>query len=273
MKSTIIASFLVAAGCASASAADLAAVPTTKAHAVVDPAYDWTGFYVGAHLGAGWDRGSMIGDPVPDPANYGFGQSVIPLGSSSNVVAGGQVGFNWQFAPNFLLGLEADLTGTALDRNGRAAPVPSPNPFRARDSFAQASQHIDWLGSVRGRGGFIGERLLLYATGGIAWKHASYTANEVLPNLGDAGGFSNPGSSNATKAGWVVGGGVEYAWTGNWIGRAEYLHYHFEDSFFGPIVPGRPGFVIGIRYGAKTDLDVVRAGVSYKFGGPIVARY
>jgi len=272
MRRTLIASIIVAAGFASASAADLAVVPATNAHAVANPTYNWTGFYVGAHLGAGWSRGSMTGDPVPDPITFGIDRVIIPSGSGNSGVAGGQIGFNWQLAPNILLGLEADLTGTALDRSGRAAPVPSPNPF-ARGSFAQASQHIDWLGTIRGRGGFVWDRLLVYATGGVAWQHANYTANEVLPNLGDTGGFSNPGSSDATKAGWVVGGGLEYAWSGNWIARAEYLHYHFEDSFFGGLVPGVPDIAFGIRYGVQTNLDVVRAGLSYRFDGPILARY
>jgi outer membrane immunogenic protein len=112
---------------------------------------------------------------------------------------------------------------------------------------------------------------LVYATGGVAWEHANYTANAVLPNLGDAGGFSNPGASNSVRAGWVVGSGLEYAWTGNWTVRPEYLHYHFKDSFFAPVTPAFPPY--GIRYRAETDLDVVRAGLSYKFGGPTVAGY
>ena len=88
--------------------------------------------------------------------------------------------------------------------------------------------------------------------------------------MGNSGGVGNPGSLNSARPGWVVGGGLEYAWTGNWIVRAEYLHYHFKDSFFGATTPTSPPY--GIQYSTETDLDVVRAGLSYKFGDPMIAR-
>jgi outer membrane immunogenic protein len=273
MKTIILASVLVATGCASTSAADLAAAPASKAYAMVDTAYNWTGFYVGGHVGAGWARGSMIGDPFPDPPSYGIEQQVIALGQSTAAVGGGQIGYNWQLSPRFLLGLEADFSATGLKGSGTSGPLQAINPLALGallGSSAQASRQIDGLGSIRGRGGIIWDRLLVYATGGVAWEHAKYTANEALPNLGNSGGYNNPGSLNSTRPGWVVGGGLEYAWTGKWIVRAEYLHYHFKDSFFGATTPASPPY--GIQYNTETELDVVRVGLSYKFGDPMIAR-
>jgi outer membrane immunogenic protein len=52
----------------------------------------------------------------------------------------------------------------------------------------------------------------------------------------------------------------------NWIARAEYLHYEFANKrHFTPTT------IAGLDHDLK--LDVVRAGASYKFGGPVVARY
>jgi hypothetical protein len=53
-----------------ASAADLAARPYTKAPPmVVDPVFNWTGFYIGAQVGGAWleyryDNISLTGEPA-----------------------------------------------------------------------------------------------------------------------------------------------------------------------------------------------------------------
>jgi outer membrane immunogenic protein len=78
-------------------------------------------------------------------------------------------------------------------------------------------------------------------------------------------GVSNPGSLSSTRTGWVAGVGIEYALTNNWLIRAEYLHYDFDGvSFTGNRVPALPTF--GVQYNTDdTKIDVVRAGINYKF--------
>ncbi len=214
----------------------------------------------------------MTAIPYPE-SSVGIPQQDIPLGASSAFLGGGQIGFDTQVSPRLLLGLEADLSWTHLAASGFVAPLQGSPPGRVRDSYGITSRDIDWLGSLRARGGVTFDRLLLYATGGAAFEHAKYTANVVIPNLGDNGGFTAPGSSNTITWGWVVGGGFEYAWSGNWIVRTEYLHYHFNDNFSGPLTPRvfnafTPNVAgIGFRYDAHTNLDVVRVALSYKFGG------
>ena len=261
MKITFLAALFVALGCASSGAAERSASP-----------YNWTGFYVGAHLGGAWARSSSVTlNPYPVP--FGFPQQGIPLAGSSGFAGGGQVGFDAQVSPHILLGLEADFSWTHKAASGFVAPLQGSPPGRILDSYGTASREIDWLGSLRPRGGVIFDRLLVYATGGAAFERVKFTANAVMPNLGDNGGFTTPGYSNAISWGWVAGGGVEYALTANWIVRAEYLHYHFNDNFNGPLTPRVFNAVtpdvtgIGFRYDAHTSLDVVRAAISYKFGG------
>jgi outer membrane immunogenic protein len=234
-----------------------------------DAPYDWTGFYIGLHAGGGWGRGSVIGDPLPSPVTYGFVQQNIPVNGSGGV-AGGQVGYNWQVSPAFLLGVEADASWSGIRGTGAVGPIQSipPGAVYVPGSIASASRNIDWLGTVRGRVGYTSGRFLGYATGGIAWAGVKDAADEAFLT-----GVNNPGSSSSTKTGWVVGGGLEYAVTNNWILRGEYLHYDLTgDSFIGARVPVLPTFGVLYTYD-RTRLDVVRVGIDYKFGGPVVAKY
>jgi len=268
MKRALVAVMLVAAVVGMANAADM---PMKAPPSAV--AYGWTGFYIGAHVGGGWIRDAgTIGDPLPSPAAYGFERIVIP-GDGSGVVGGGQIGYNWQVTPSFLLGIEADFSGSGLKAYGKFGPpipsIPRGQPYEA-GSFGIASRDVDWLASVRGRVGLTWDRVLAYVTGGAAWVKINYSADELF-NPG--GTVSNPGSLSSTRMGWVAGGGFEYAWTSSWSIRAEYLHYDFDGAtFVGNRVPTLPTF--GVQYTPdRTQIDVVRAGINYKFGGPIAARY
>ena len=149
----------------------------------------------------------------------GFGTS-----NASGVIGGVYGGYNWQLAPQWLIGIEGDSSWT--DLNGTIG-------------FGK----VNWLGSVRGRIGYTPtSTMLFYFTGGAAWR-----------TIDNSGVSSFAGSTDQTKSGWVIGGGVEWApWPSNWLVRAEYLNYNFTGLAAGPF---------------STDLTIneVRAGVAYKF--------
>jgi outer membrane immunogenic protein len=159
-----------------ALAADLAARPYTKAPAYVPaPIYNWTGFYLGGHVG-----GAFRGD-----------DSNFLAGSRDGTFLGGvQVGYDTQFAPNWVLGLEANYS--FKDTNS---------------SFANRG-----LGSVTGRLGYTWGPTLLYAKGGYAWADTRFT-----------NGFGGDGG----RDGYTVGAGLEYLFTQNWSGKIEYQYYDF----------------------------------------------
>jgi len=105
---------LAVLGAAPACAADLAARPYTKAP-IVEQVSSWTGFYLGAHVGAGWNSNSInnVNDPL-DPFTFGF-----PFGSgtANGMLGGFQGGFNYQIAPKLVIGIEgeysfSDIKGT-----------------------------------------------------------------------------------------------------------------------------------------------------------------
>jgi outer membrane immunogenic protein len=240
-----------------AGAADL----PRKAPAYVPPApppFTWTGFYGGIHAGWGWSDtsadivGNVGGLTVFDPASLGL--------NSNGVVGGIQVGYNWQFAPNWVLGIEGDISGTGIHDTVVGPGVTIGGvPLLGLNHFAE--RDIKWLASIRGRLGFAADRWLLYVTGGGAWGGFDFTFG---PDLGVFGG---PGllTGDKTRSGWTVGGGVEYAFTNNWTGRIEYLFYDLGD------ITNTRTFLIGgvtpltTTTAVDTQINVVRLGVNYKF--------
>ncbi|WP_332119505.1 outer membrane protein [Azorhizobium caulinodans] len=182
MKSVLVtgalASLLFAAP---AMAADLSRpAPAMPASAVsAPPVFSWTGFYIGANTGYASGSGKGSADALGlDPDGW-FG--------------GGQVGYNYQFQNNMLVGLEADVQGGGISAGN--GPV---------------SSKLESFGTVRARLGYAVDRVLPYVTGGFAW------GNNKITDFGT--------SQSQTLTGWTVGGGVEYALTNNWTARAEYLY-------------------------------------------------
>ncbi|KYG97656.1 outer membrane protein [Bradyrhizobium sp. DOA1] len=241
MKRFVIAAAALVLGTAGASAADMAARPYTKAPAPVAAVYNWTGFYIGAQVGYAWgDNGTREFDPagVPTGLVQGF--------NANGVVGGGHVGYNWQFG-QFVFGLEGDIEGADVNGGYRLGNL-NGTDFR-----------IDAQASIRGRLGVAFNNSLLYVTGGAAWADMDHTyvlANTLFETV------------STTRTGWTVGAGWEYGFTPNWSARVEYRYTDF-GNFRNTSVVAFPGF----SYEHDPVFHTVRAGVSYRFGGPVVARY
>ena len=243
----------------SAFAADLAPRTYTKAPAPVVAVYDWTGFYIGGNIGYSWGRSSDT-SRITDAAG-----AVTTTSGTSNldgVVGGGQIGYNWQMQ-GWVWGLEADIQGT--DEKGSRAFAYVPTGFNIAVLApvpVALTQKIDWFGTVRGRAGvLVSPTVLLYATGGLAYGAAN--TSEVI---GILPGFS----SSTTNVGWTVGAGIEGVISGNWTAKLEYLYVDLgtvSGTFTAPA--GAPTSTFSSHI---TD-NVLRVGVNYKFGGPVVARY
>ena len=191
--------------------------------------------------------------------------------NGSGFIGGGQLGVNWQFAPRWVAGIEADILGTRLKGSQTYNPIPPGDVTATAPSFITMSRDVRWLGSVRGRFGHAWERTLLYATGGVAWGHVRFDGNASR-----AGGeFVDPASVSSTKTGWVVGGGIEHMVQRNWTVRAQYLYYSIPGvSAIGPDIP--PGAAFATYSWGRTQVHSVTAGLNYKFDwgkGPVAARY
>jgi opacity protein-like surface antigen len=243
----------------------LAADLPLKAPPPAVAAWGWSGFYVGGHGGYGWGHDSQT-DPN-DPFFFGkvpgFGgfTGFDPKGALGGVHAG----FNWQSGA-IVGGLEGDLSFTDIKgsslNSASAATTFSVNSLTATNSGA-----FDMLGSGRGRLGYlVSPNVLLYGTGGLAWtrfvnNQDSTSLSVNIPPPG-AFGINTSVSSPSWRFGWVAGLGVETRlFDSNWLARLEYLHYDFGNSGSS----ARSDFLSSQTTGNLT-LDVVRAGISYKFG-------
>ncbi|TFW60040.1 porin family protein [Bradyrhizobium sp. MOS001] len=275
MNKFLLAVASIVLGTASAHAADLAA-QYTKAP-VMAPAYNWTGFYVGGNVGGQWGNADLNTSTIWTPAGY-FAASSVPaintVGAqgvnSSSVTGGFTAGYNWQ-VNHAVLGLEGDINYFGFKGSATGSAL---YPCCAPTGFTVSSQvSADWLATIRGRIGFLAAPTwLLYATGGAA-------ISEVKGNFNFTDTFSAATESAAirdTRLGWTAGVGTEYAFGGGWSLKVEYLYVDLgrASATSTNLVGGVTQYPSNV-YTHSVDLksNIVRVGVNYKFGGPVVARY
>jgi outer membrane immunogenic protein len=255
----------------SAFAADLPSRKFAPA-APVMPVFTWTGFYVGANAGASWSHGSTgIAAPFA-----GWFNTINLNGawrkSEDNVsfTGGVQAGYNHQIG-SLVLGVETDFnyanTESKRDGFGRIAL----GPFANEQTFASKTK-VEWFGTVRARLGVTPmERLMVFATGGLAYGSVKASASETdafFFGAANIGTNTWHGSKNDTRVGWTLGAGAEYALTNNLSLKAEYLYVdlgkqHVNTFYSGPI-PALVG-TAGARVNHDTKFSIVRAGVNYRF--------
>jgi len=234
-----------------ASAADLPARAAPPAPVMAAPIFTWTGFYAGVNAGWGWrdDNDETVvltgpGIPAGLTGTLDFGN-----GDDGGFVGGAQIGYNYQIG-SFVVGLEADIQW--VDSNDEDVVfVPGPG-FAGTFVPGEFDNEADWFGTVRARAGVAFDRVLIYATGGLA-----YTDNDT---------------------GWTAGGGVEWALPVNWFGSSAVtfgveglwvsLDNDDNDDRIGTFTPvgGAPVDVFLPRDNDDQDFFVARAKLNFKFG-------
>ena len=199
MKKFLLGGAALVAFAAPAFAADMPARTYTKAPVYTAPqaVYNWTGFYIGGHIG-----GAFAGNNSLE-------------GTGGRFLGGVQGGFDYQFAPNWVVGAEAQYSWLANAQQRRAVPG-----RHAGDRQQQPARLGDRPARLH-----LGPALL-YAKGGYAWRDN--------PNLGvSVGGvpvaFTTDGNH---KDGYTVGAGLEYMFAPNWSAKAEYQYYNFGNTTF-----------------------------------------
>jgi len=260
----------------SAVAADMA----VKARPMpVEVGYNWSGFYLGLNGGYSWGRANTTIFPGSALAT--------PLGQDvDGGLFGGQLGYNWQVNPQWVLGLEADgqWTGERGRRNDflGSVRVPLPgNDFNIVTTTSASSEwSLPWFATFRGRAGFLADpTLLLYGTGGLAVGEVKFatqtTRTAQLFGPGSTGTTPQGAaltvvdaalSGSRTRVGWTVGAGLEKKFTPNWSAKLEYLYVDFgTETYF-----GGTGNAVDVSF----HDHILRGGFNYGFtAGPVVARY
>lgn len=252
------------------------------------PVYNWTGFYVGGNLGYGWGDSSYSFS-----ADNGAGQGLLNTGISggitpragsfrtTGIIGGGQLGYNWQFGKAWVAGIEADIAASRVGGNGSPAATTNLGIGGIQPALIPGSRDLDWFGTVRARIGFLPmERLLVFATGGLAYGKTSSNASitvrvtgPVIPVPADGTTLSCVGAvpcvaaaTSQTSAGWTVGGGFEYAVWNNITVKAEYLYINLGDQTLHMIaVPPAIGTGSVAANFDDAAYNIVRVGVNYRF--------
>jgi outer membrane immunogenic protein len=237
-----------------ALAADMTA-PAYKAPASA-PSWSWTGWYIGANAGFGTGQ-STSPDITTNFANTATVNG-FPSLSPKGFVGGGQIGYDWQVSPNWVLGVVADFQGTSLKAS---ADNTVKTPFST--DTVSLSNSLDFLGTGRMRVGYASGNWLLYGSGGFAYGDVSSTLG-FKSTLWDGRFWQFSGSRSETLGGWALGAGLNYAMTRNWIWGVDYLHYDLGRTSVTNVNPCSPG-PCTITAAQKVGGDVVRGVINYKF--------
>jgi high affinity Mn2+ porin len=213
--------------------ADAADMPVKAPH--IQSIFDWTGLYIGAH--AGFSRGSSSAVLI-DPAAAATGNVF------DGMIGGVQAGYNYQLRSGMLLGVEADISlPNYLTSNSVVSSLATMR--------SAVTEQWDYVGTARGRVGYVAGPWLAYATGGLAWAGERFLNTPAIGN--------NEKTLNA-RLGWAAGAGVEYAFAPHWSVKLEYLYSQFGKADIG--VPS------GTHYASTLDFQSLRVGLNRKIDWP-----
>ena len=234
----LAATTLATAGISAASAADLPSRYAPPPIIAAVPVFTWTGFYLGAQVGYGWNANE---NDIVLPTGF-----VVQRGdfgdSGDGFLAGVHAGYNYQIG-SFVIGVEGDVEGVFGDDDDGDVVVIGPGGG-VFTNYGLAGNALDWQGSIRARAGFAFDRALIYATGGFAFA-------------GVSGSFGLLDSGEDNLTGWTLGAGIEYAFTNNLTTRLEYRYTNFD---------GGNNVFNNVSLGSNDiEFHTVRAGLSYKF--------
>ncbi len=211
--------------------------------------YNWTGCYIGGHVGGLWAKKDWT---LTTPGDVAFG---APLGShdANSWLGGVQAGCNYQFAGGWVVGIQGDYAWT--DAKGSHVDLVDPT--------VTDNTRIRSLASVTGRVGYAWDRFLGYVKGGGAWEKDDYTGI-VAGTVFD--------TASETRSGWTIGIGGEYAFTNNLTGFIEYNYYDFGTRTLTFLTPAG---AFNDNIDIKETKSVLKVGLNWMFGGksPVLAKY
>ena len=251
------------------------------------PRSPWTGVHVGVNAGY-----ATSGDSNSNFIYEGSGgfvtlyeRGALPSNvnlSSQGFIGGAQLGYDRVFFEKYLAGLETDLQGITSG-NANWAQWAGVGPFA---TYTQAGRNLPYLGTARGRLGYLATpAILVYGTGGAAWGEtdlrATYVSPLLKPLLYQGGSWLG---YDDMRLGWTVGAGAEWMFLPKWSVKAEYLYYNFRAAntanvgplFYTSASAGYAGLSV-VAHTGLFDGHVIRTGVNYHFNwgepGSVIAKY
>jgi outer membrane immunogenic protein len=211
------------------------------------PPFTWTGCYAGGQVGGGWGQKTITDNTGSLVPFTGFTSAGVNI---SGYMVGGQIGCDYQFASNWVVGIEGAATGGRI--GGSAAVV---QPLAIPGDGAAIKATTDFLSTATARLGYLWDRWLVYAKGGAAWAGDRYSVTGVFQGAP----FDFEGLE--TRLGWTAGAGVEWAFADIWSVKVEYDFYGlgnrnvtFIDSTSGNVGPAN----------IKQNIHVIMLGVNFR---------
>jgi high affinity Mn2+ porin len=224
--------------------------------------YDWTGLYVGGHLGVAWGTSDWTAGPGISGSTELF-QRIDTFDSGGSFFGGLQGGYNYVLPNRVLLGVEADLSFPAWPTlptgvNPFGVSIGGGSTFDSPTlGLVSHAETILTFGSLRGRIGYAPGNWLLYATGGLAWTYDQQSLTQISTG--------NTDTPYQWRVGGAVGAGVERPIAPHWTLRLEYLFSDFGNSTT-KFYPGAPQSV-----SSNLRLQELRLGLNYQFGNVLGA--
>jgi outer membrane immunogenic protein len=220
--------------------------------------FTWTGCYGGGHVGAAFQRHDATDPVLLIQDNIGGAGTTVGTTtakvSTTDVALGGQLGCDYQFSPNWVVGIEGAASAGVVDGH---KTVLLPNP--GGDS-ALVTVSSDLMTAITGRLGYAVDRWMFYGKGGVAWTNDKYSITGTYTGIPfDAEGLG------AWRIGWTAGAGVEWAFADDWSARLEYDYYDFGTATVNMIDTNT--FPMGSPVAYRQSTQTVKLGVNFHVWG------
>jgi high affinity Mn2+ porin len=222
---------------------------STSAAPTTSGAAQWTGAYLGGHLGYAWGSSTWTASPGIT-GSFDLAQPIDTFDEAGSFFEGLQIGYNYLLPNRLLIGIEADASFPSF-RNLAGISIGGTSTFASPIGKESFSETMFSSGSIRGRIGYAPGNWLLYATGGFAWTHNQQTLTQLASGTTE--------SPQLSRFGWTVGAGVEFPVIAHWTAGLEYrfTDYGIDSTTFGAVRQ---------RFSSDFVLEELRLGLNYQFG-------
>jgi high affinity Mn2+ porin len=213
------------------------------------PAYDWTGFYVGGHMGYAW--GNSNWSTTGASGAFSLAQPIDVFSETGSFYAGLQAGYDYMLPNRYVIGVEGDASFPSFPNLSGISIGGISTLSTAAIGLESYSETALAFGTLRGRIGYAPGNWLFYATGGFAWSYNQATLTQLVSGVTDM--------PFLWRLGWAAGFGIEAPVAPHWTARLEYLFTDYGNSnvFFANA---------GQRFTSDLSLQELRAGLNYQFG-------